>query len=52
MRIRTSNNNRSKAVFRRTYAEAFAFHEARVAKLRAANRLGKLRYSGYMKRHF
>lgn len=50
MRLRTTNHNRLRALRRRVYVEALAFHERRVARLSKSGTLHKLKDSGYVRR--
>jgi len=48
--LRTTNRRAKRVMLRKAYREAFAFHEKRVARLIATDRLDKLRCSGFVRR--
>lgn len=51
MRLRSCNNRARRALRRRVYEEAFAYHTERTVRLILAGRTDKLRESGFVRRH-
>lgn len=49
-RLHTHHRRAKRALAKRVYAEAFAFHHDRVERLMAAGRLDKLTNSGFVRR--